>query len=62
MYKVEIEDLEDIVDFLDKIIKTTKDLHLDSRGVKDRLKAIKLSNMIKSKYTQKKPHYEDSHN
>jgi len=58
MYKVDTKDLEEVTKFLDKIVKLSKDVPLNTSGYKERQEAIKLSKMIKDKYTEIKPDYE----
>ena len=53
MPKVDYADLESVTKFLDKI-----KLMPDKIGPVNGKKAYKLSKMIKDKYTQIKPHYE----
>lgn len=58
MPKVSYEDLESITKFLDKINKRAITLSLTSEGNKELKQSIKLSKMIKDKYTEIKPDYE----
>jgi len=58
MPKVDYADLESVTKFLDKIVKLSKDVPLNTRGSKERQEAIKLSKMIKDKYTEIKPDYD----
>jgi acid phosphatase class B len=58
MIKVTHADLESVTKFLDKIVKLSKDVPLNTSGYKERQEAIKLSKMIKDKYTEIKPDYE----
>ncbi len=58
MYKVDTKDLEEVTKFLDKIVKLSKDVPLNTSGYKERQEAIKLSKMIKDKYTEIKPDYD----
>jgi len=55
MPKVEYKDLEDITKFLDKISKRANSI---KEAVSDTFKAKQLSKMIKDKYTEIKPDYE----
>ena len=56
--KVDYTDLESVTKLLDKLIKNTEDLSLKTNENKDRKEAIRLSKMIKDKYTEIKPDYE----
>lgn len=56
--KVDYADLESVTKLLDKLIKNTEDLSLKTNENKDRKEAIRLSKMIKDKYTEIKPDYE----
>lgn len=58
MPKVDYADLESVTKLLDKLIKNTEDLSLKTNENKDRKEAIRLSKMIKDKYTEIKPDYE----
>lgn len=58
MPKVDYADLESVTKFLDKIVKLSKDVPLNTNGSKERQEAIKLSKMIKDKYTEIKPDYD----
>ena len=58
MYKVDTKDLEEITKFLDKINKKAITVSLTSEGNKELKRSIKLSKMIKDKYTEIKPDYE----
>lgn len=57
MLKVEIQDLESITKFLDKISRISSTSSSIS-VVKDSKYAAHLSKMIKDKYTEIKPHYD----
>lgn len=56
--KVDYADLESVTKLLDKLIKNTEDLSLKTNENKDRKEAIRLSKMIKDKYTEIKPDYD----
>ena len=58
MPKVDYADLESVTKLLDKLIKNTEDLSLKTNENKDRKEAVRLSKMIKDKYTEIKPDYE----
>jgi len=58
MPKVDYADLESVTKLLDKLIKNTEDLSLKTNENKDRKEAIRLSKMIKDKYTEIKPDYD----
>ncbi len=58
MYKVEEQDLIKIAKFLDRINKAAKTVKLTTTGEKNLKEAQELSKMIKDKYTQIKPQYD----
>ena len=58
MPKVDYADLESVTKLLDKLIKNTEKLSLKTNENKDRKEAIRLSKMIKDKYTEIKPDYD----
>lgn len=58
MPKVSYKDLEKITDFLDKINKRAINLNLSSKANQELKESIKLSKLIKDKYTEIKPDYE----
>ena len=58
MPKVDYADLESVTKFLDKIVKNSKNIPIGTRGYKQRDTAIKLSKMIKDKYTEIKADYD----
>jgi len=58
MLKVTHADLESVTKFLDKIVRLSKNIPINTQGWRERDTAIKLSKMIKDKYTEIKPDYE----
>lgn len=56
--KVEYKDLEKITKYLDKILKKASKYPISKEAKKDFNEGIKLSKMIKDKYTEIKPDYE----
>lgn len=58
MPKVDYKDLEEVIKFLDKIIKKRSKYPINIEAEKDFNEAIRLSKMIKDKYTEIKPDYE----
>lgn len=56
--KVDYADLESVTKYLDKILKKASKYPLNKGGSKDFHEGIKLSKMIKDKYTEIKPDYE----
>lgn len=58
MLKVTRADLKSVTKFLDKIIRLSKNIPINTQGWEERNTAIKLSKMIKDKYTEIKPDYE----
>lgn len=56
--KVDYADLESVTKFLDKILKKASKYPMTKNANKDFKQGIKLSKMIKDKYTEIKPHYD----
>jgi hypothetical protein len=58
MLKVTHQDLEEITKHLDSLVKSSSNAILTPLGISQRNKTIKLSKMIKDKYTEIKPDYD----
>lgn len=56
--KVDYADLESVTKYLDKILKKASKYPMSKSTQKDFDQGIKLSKMIKDKYTEIKPHYD----
>jgi len=58
MPKVSYADLESVTKYLDKILKKASKYPMSKNAQKDFKQGIKLSKMIKDKYTEIKPDYD----
>lgn len=59
MYKVKNEDLVEVTNLLDALMKLDTKIVTDAKFIKLKVKIQKVSYNIKSNYTEKKPYYEE---
>lgn len=58
MYKVKHDDLIEVTNLLDNLMKLDTKIITDAKFIKMKIKIQTLSSKIKSNYTQIKPHYD----